>query len=99
MNVVNLGVLAGLNDSTLAVWVMLLLFGAAILMLLALARTGGRFFAQPRPQPVLVTLTRARIAAIARREQLLRACGTSRAPPCITSRIQGVSRDADRFHR
>lgn len=80
MHVVYLGVLAG-PDISIVVLMLLSLLGAALLALLAWASSGSRQGAVGlRPAPV--TLPRYRSEAVRPHpEDLLRSCGTTRAPP------------------
>ena len=80
MNVVILGVLAGLDASVLIV-MLLSLLGAATLMLLALARGSVRNLRAVQRLPVLVTPLRACPGAGMDRQERVRVCGSTRAPP------------------
>jgi hypothetical protein len=84
MNVVNLGVLAGL-DGIAFILVMLLLLGAAMLALLALARISARYFVAVALPSMLAT-SRTRFGMAADVPELARASGATRAPPDIPPR-------------
>jgi hypothetical protein len=95
MNVVNLGVSAGLEISVI-VLTLLSLLGTAMLLRLAWAGISPRDVAGKFLMPQRVAQSHLPPLAVARVSQLARTCAASRAPPCQFPPVASASLRASR---